>query len=93
MDSGFRSGAKRAKLMIEQPTLEFWKYMALGLKDELVKLGDTIDDLQAKVRDMQTQIEEANELIAEIYDSESLLTKENVLDIMSYMTRYKVRKS
>ena len=73
-------------------TLEFWKNMALAVKDELVKRGDTIDDLAAKIDRLREQIDEANELIASIYDSESLLTQDNTLDIMGYMSRYRVRK-
>src|SRR4051794_14699865 len=49
-----------------EATLEFWKNMALGLKDELVERGDSIDDLTAKVRDLQEQVDGANELILSI---------------------------
>lgn len=73
-------------------TLAFWKNLALGLKDELVARGDTIDDLTAEVTRLSEQIDEADELILSIYDSESWLTQQNVLDAMSYMTRYSVRK-
>lgn len=77
---------------MSEEMLEFWKNMALGLKDEMVTRGDAIDDLATKVSELQEQVEEANELILSIYDSESWLTQKNVLDSMSYMTRFRLRK-
>jgi hypothetical protein len=40
-------------------TLDFWKNMALGLKDQLVERGDTIQALEAEATRLTALVEEA----------------------------------
>lgn len=41
---------------MSEPTLEFWKNMALGLKDELVERGNKIAELEAQLASVSREL-------------------------------------